>query len=173
MRALLESLEVQDLLKAADEAERHRPISDPCVHELLKMISCVGATAAGSDEKKSYLLGQLKSAMVYHGCPTMFLTLNPAETHSPIALFYAGQRIEVNRFDPRLYASGDRLQRTINNPLAVMEYFHSLLKTIIERVLKGGVFGKMAHYYGTIEYQGGGTPHIQLVVRPYAPVYIH
>ena len=84
----MESLDPQDLLHAAEQAENHLPISDPRVLELLKMIARVGATAAGSEEKKSYLLAQLKSSMIYHGCPTIFLTLNPAETRSPIALFY-------------------------------------------------------------------------------------
>src|SRR5436190_21809550 len=87
---LLESLKVDDLLKTADEAEKHHPISDPQVNELLKMIAWIGSTAAGSDEKKSYLLTQLKCTMIYHGCLIIFLTLNPAESHSPIVLFYMG-----------------------------------------------------------------------------------
>jgi hypothetical protein len=104
-KSLLELLEPQDLLHAADQAENHLPISDPRVRELLKMISRVGATAAGFEEKKSHLLAQLKSAMIYHGCPTIFLTLNPAETRSPIALFYAGEEILVDDFDPEQYPS--------------------------------------------------------------------
>ena len=55
-KELLESLEEDDLLKAAEEAEKHHPISDPRVNELLKMIARIGSTAAGSDVKKSYLL---------------------------------------------------------------------------------------------------------------------
>jgi len=38
-KELLESLEVDDLLKAADDAEKHHPMSDTCVNELLKMIA--------------------------------------------------------------------------------------------------------------------------------------
>ena len=170
---MLESLEADDLLKAAEEAERHHPISDPRVYELLKMIARIGSTAAGSDEKKSYLLTQLKCAMIYHGCPIIFLTLNPAESHSPIALFYAGEKIDPKSFDPRLYSSEDRLRRTIDNPLATVEYFHSMVTTIIEKVLKAGVFGELAHHFGTIEYQGRHSPHIHLAVPPLAHWYMH
>jgi hypothetical protein len=171
-KELLESLEVDDLLKAAEEAERHHPISDPRVKELLKMIARIGSTAAGSDEKKSYLLAQLKCAMIYHGCPIIFLTLNPAESHSPIALFYAGEEIDVETFDPQLYSSEHRLRRTLDNPLAVVEYFHSMVMTIIEKVLKAGVFGELAHHFGTIEYQGRFTPHIHLAVHPLPRLYM-
>ena len=160
----MESLDARDLLKAAGEVEQHHPISDPRILEPLKMISRIGTTAAGSDEKKSHLLARLKSAMVYHGCPTIFLTLNPAETHSPIALFYAGEDINVQQFDPLRYSSEHRLQRMMNNPLAVVEYFHSMVTIIIEKILKGGIFGELAHHFGTIEYQGRKTPHIHLAV---------
>jgi hypothetical protein len=172
-KTLLESLDPLDLLKGAKEAEEYKPISDPRVRELLKMISRVGATAPGSDEKKSYLLAQLKSAMIYHGCPTIFLTLNPAESHSPIALFYAGEEIDVEHFSPQQYTAERRLERTLNNPLAVVEYFHTMVTTIIEKILKGGVFGDLAHHYGTIEYQGRKTPHIHLAVPPHAHLHIY
>jgi len=159
-------------MKAAEEAESHHPISNHRVYELLKMIARIGSTAAGSDEKKSYLLTQLKCSMIYYGCPIIFLTLNPAESHSPIALFYAGETIDPESFEPRLYSSEDRLRRTIDNPLAVVEYFHSMVTTIIEKVLKAGVFGELAHHFGTIEYQGRHSPHIHLAVPPLAYLYI-
>jgi Helitron helicase-like domain at N-terminus len=153
-----------DLLKAAKQAEKHLPISDPRILELLKMISRVGVTAARSDEKKSHLLAQLKASMIFHSCPLIFLTLNPTETHSPIALFYTGEEIDVTEFDPFEYSPEQRLKRTVTNPLAVVEYFHSMITVIIEKVLKGGIFGKLAHHYGTIKYQGRKTSHIHLAV---------
>jgi len=33
-------------------------------------------------------------------------------------------------------------------------------------VLKEGMFGELAHYYGTIEYQGQFTLHMHMVVSP-------
>ena len=102
--------------------------------------------------------------MIYHGCPIIFLTLNPGERHSPIALFYAGEKIDLESFDPELYSSEERLKRMVDNPLAVVEYFHSMVTAIIEKVLKGGVFGELIHHFGTIEYQGRYTPHIHMAV---------
>ena len=117
-----------------------------------------------SNEKKSYLLVQLKSAMVYHGCPILYLTINPGERHSPIALFYAGEEIDLQKFIPGSYSSELRLKRMLANPLAVVEYFHNMITIIIDKLLKGGMFGDVAHHYGTIEYQGRYTPHIHMAV---------
>ena len=130
------------------------------------MVSQVGCTAAGSDEKKSYILAELKLSMVYYGCPVIFLTINPADLHSPISLFYAGEKIDVLQFNPAMYSASDRLRTMLKNPLAVVEYFHNTVKTIIETVLKGGIFGDLLHYYGPIEYQGRATPHIHIAVFP-------
>jgi hypothetical protein len=134
---MLESLTAEELTNAAAQAEAHEPISDPRIRELLKMISRIGATAPGSDEKKSYLLAQLKSSMVYYGCPFIFFTINPGERHSPIALYYAGEEIDIN-----------------------------MIRTVIQTCFKGGMFGELAHHYGTIEYQGRFTPHIHMAVIP-------
>ena len=81
------------------------------------------------------------------------MTINPAECQSPVALFYAGEEIDVQSFDPRLHCSEDRLKRMFANPPAVVEYFHDMVNTIIEMMLKEGIFGELAHHYGTMEYQ--------------------
>ena len=110
------------------------------------------------------MLVELKSSMVYYGCPVIFLTINPADLHSPISLFYSGETIDVLQFDPAMHSVTERLTIMLKNPLAVVEYFHNMVKTIIETVLKGGMFGNLLHYYGIIEYQGRATPHIHLAV---------
>ena len=83
---LLASLTSNQLLEAASQAENHQPITDAAVKELLKGVNRVGTKAAGSDERKSYLLAQLKSSIVHFGCRLLYLTINPNERYSPIAL---------------------------------------------------------------------------------------
>ena len=110
------------------------------------------------------MLTQLKSSIVHYGCPIVFLTLNPADRHAPLTLYYAGKEINLKTFDPELWSTSKRLEIMLDNPLAMVEYFHTTIKAIIEGPLKRGLFGKMSHYYGTIEYQGRGTPHTHLAV---------
>ena len=161
---LLDSLTPEQLMEAAAQAEKHQPITDPAIQELLKGVSRVGSTASGSDERKSYMLAQLKSSIVHFGCPAIFLTINPHERYSPIALFYAGEEIDISAFQSKRFSLANRLKTMLHNPLAVVEYFHNMVRAIIENVLKEGIFGEVSHYYATIEYQGRGTPHTHLAV---------
>ena len=163
-RALLEQLTSEELLEAAERARQYHPITNLAVKELLKAITQVGSSSASSNEKKSHMLVELKSSVIYHGCPIIFLTLNPGDLHSPISLYYAGEKIDPKCFLPQWYTASYRLKIMLQNPLAVVEYFHTLVDTIIETVFKQQLFGDLRHYYGTIEYQGRGTPHIHLTV---------
>ena len=101
---LLASLTSKQLLEAITQAEQHQMIADPAVQELLKGVSHVGSSAPGSDEKKSYMLAQLKSSIIHFGCPLIFITINPHERNSPLVLFYVGEEIDVKKFQLKLYS---------------------------------------------------------------------
>ena len=164
-KELLESLTSDQLLQAAEQARRHEPITDNAVKELLKMVGRVGASASDSSSRKWYMCSQLKSSTIYHGSPVIFLTLNPGERDSAITLKYAGKKIDVHNCYPEWYSQTERLRTILKNPVAVVEYFHQTINAIIEKVFKGGLFGELAHFYGTIEYQGRGTPHAHILVN--------
>src|SRR5579859_1591419 len=157
-RTLLESLTSKELEEAASQQRDHKPITNPGVRALLNVISHIGSAAPSSDEKKSYMLAELKSLTVYHGCPTIYMTINPGDLHSPLCLKYCGVEIDIDNFTPELYSYGERLRvlQLQKNPLAVVEYFRNLVDTILS-VLKQGLFGELCHYYGIFEYQGQKT----------------
>jgi len=46
MALLLESLTTEELMEAASQAEKHQPITDSAIQELLKRIARVGSTAS-------------------------------------------------------------------------------------------------------------------------------
>jgi hypothetical protein len=52
----------------------------------------------------------------------------------------------------------------LDNPLAVVEYFHNTINTIIGTLIMGGIFGELIHYQGLIEYLGRGSPHTHLLI---------
>lgn len=161
---LLESLTDEKLTIAANQAAQHKPITDFAVKKLLSMVGSIGSTAPGSEERKSYDLARMKSATVRFGLPLIFITLNPADSVSPVALFYSGEKIDVKNFHPRLFSAAQRLKTMLDNPLAVVEYFRNTIDTVIETMLKGAMFGKLLHYQGPIEYLGRGPPHAHLLV---------
>ena len=104
MALLLESLTAEQLMEAASQTEKHQPITDPAIRELLKGVARIGSIASGSDERKSYMLAQLKSSLVHFGCPLIYLTINPHERYSPIALFYTGEDIDIRKFQSKWYS---------------------------------------------------------------------
>jgi hypothetical protein len=58
-----------------------------------------------------------------------------------------------------------RLGTMLDNSLAAVEYFRNMVDTILKRMLKGGMFGELIHYHGTVEYLSRGPPHTHLLVR--------
>ena len=77
---------------------------------------------------------------------------------------YGGEQIDVHDFVSDSFTASKWFQVSQNNPLAVNKYFHTMVSTFIEVVLNGGLFGELSDYFGVIEYQGRGTPHIHGMV---------
>jgi len=158
-------LTIEDLQKAARQELVHEPISNTAVKELLKLIGQIRNATPGSDEMKGHMLTELKWSFVYFGCPVIYLKINPANRHSPLSLLYASEKLVINNFNPDDYNYSDRVKILLRDPKAAVDYFHNMIQTIIEKVLKGGMFRKLVHHYGTIEYQGRFTPHIHMAIR--------
>ena len=117
----MKSLTVTDLREAAVQEQKYHKINDSAIWELLKSLGQIGSAIAGSDERRSYMLTELKSSFVYHGCPVIYLTINPGDRHSSLALHYAGVPIDVHKFIPDEYSFTDRIRKLLQNPLAVGE----------------------------------------------------
>ena len=163
-KKLLQSLTPAQLNEAASQAKQYQSITNPSVKALLRAVNHVGANALGSDAKRFHMFSKLKSSVVYYGLPVIYLTLNPAERYSPLSLLYVGEEIDLQNFLPDQYPLTYRMQTMLQHPLAVIEYFHTTVNMILTTLIKDGLFGELIHHYGTIEYQGRGTPHIHLLV---------
>src|SRR5436305_13933428 len=98
MTLLFESLISKQLMEVASQTEKHQPITDSTIRELLKGVARIESIASDSDERKSYMLMQLKSSIVHFDCPLIYLTINPHERYFLIALFYAGEKIDIHKF---------------------------------------------------------------------------
>jgi hypothetical protein len=69
---LLQSLTPDELNEAAKQESNYIPMTNPAVKELLKLLEQVGMGTSGSTDKRSYLLTELKSSLVYWGCPVIW-----------------------------------------------------------------------------------------------------
>ena len=143
-------------MHAYQQVKDRQRITEPSVKQLLSLVSCIGMTSAGSDTKKSHLLTELKSSIVYYGCPIIFLTINPGDRHSPLALAYSGNLIDLKHFRSSDYSATDRLFTILRHPLAVVEYFHNTVHTIIKSVLKGGLSENSFIIMAQLNIRAGG-----------------
>jgi hypothetical protein len=67
-----------------------------------------------------------------------------------VYLLYTEENIDVKGSSPQLYAIGERLNMILENPLAVVKYFYNTINTVIQALLKGGMFDELIHYYGPV-----------------------
>src|SRR5436305_11886431 len=98
MTLLFESLISKQLMKVASQTEKHQSIIDSAIRELLKSVARIESIASDSDERKSYMLMQLKSSIVHFDCLFIYLTINSHERYFFITLFYVGEKIDIHKF---------------------------------------------------------------------------
>ena len=64
--------------------------SNSALNKLLQHIKTVGGRVMGSAYSRTALRTRIHALIFNQGLPSIFLTLNPADIHSPVALYFAG-----------------------------------------------------------------------------------
>jgi hypothetical protein len=107
--------------------------------------------------------------------PSIWLTINPADTRDPIAQVLSGRDIDLDQFDGL-----DEPPSSIavaSDPFASAAFFHLIVTTVLQCLLgihgydngkpiqrEKGIFGNIDAYIGTVEAQGRGTLHLHMVL---------
>jgi Helitron helicase-like domain at N-terminus len=175
----IRSLKPADLLIAAGEEHRKVPFSNPAVRSLRKHVSAIRAKVMGTDESRIKIRGQIWSTIVLQGPPSLWITINPSDTNDPIAQVLAGAEIDLDKFQRNSGPNSEsRSRRIAADPHAASEFFHLIIKVVLEelfgltghtahqnrKVRQEGIFGWVASYIGTVEAQGRGTLHLHMVL---------
>lgn len=135
------------------------------VSRLLKQIKTVGGNIPGSIQARSKLRVDIHSLIYKNGLPSIFITINPADTCSPVALYMAGVDIDLDKIIKETFPSGYTRSQTIaSHPVSTAKYFNYLIKTILSTLIMGGVLGPMDSYFGTVESQGRGSLHLHMLL---------
>ncbi len=108
----------------------------------------------------------------------MWITINPSDTHDPIAQVLAGENIDLDQF---VETSGPlSKQQGVNmasDPFASAQYFHLVINIVLQELFgikgatsgsfvsrKDGIFGLVNAYIGAVEAQGRGTLHLHILL---------
>jgi hypothetical protein len=131
----------------------------------------------GSDESRISIRGKIWGTNLLHNPPSLWVTINPADTQDPIAQVLAGVDIDLDHFCNM--AGPDSTERATNmasDPYASAKFFHFMIGTILETLFgitkrrdgrfdrKEGIFGFVKSYIGVVEAQGRGSLHLHLLL---------
>ncbi|KAJ7475396.1 hypothetical protein B0H11DRAFT_1917799 [Mycena galericulata] len=169
-------LQPRDLLKASAEETRRVPFSNPVIRKLRKHLTSLRSRVPGTDESRISVRSQIWGMNLRFNPPSIWATINLADTSDPVAQVLAGKDIDMDRFIAT--AGPDREARAINvasDPYAAAEFFHYMVRVLLEEAFgikiqkKGkfdrrpGIVGLVNGYIGTVEAQGRGTLHLHIL----------
>ncbi|CAF4326216.1 unnamed protein product, partial [Rotaria magnacalcarata] len=88
---LLETLSSEDVATALLNISKasYSKVSDERINTLMSHIKVIGGHVMGSAHSRSALRTKIHSLCFNLGLPSLFLTINPADIHSPVALYFA------------------------------------------------------------------------------------
>ncbi|CAF1023771.1 unnamed protein product, partial [Rotaria magnacalcarata] len=164
---LLESLSSGDIATALVNISKgtYSNIADQRINTLMKHIRVVGGHVMGSSHSRSALRTKIHSLCFNVGLPSLFVTINPADIHSPVALYFAGVDLDLDKILPEtLGTSYERAKTIATHSVATAKSFNCLIKSILKSLVLGGVLGHTKAYFGTVQSQGRGSLHLHLLI---------
>ncbi|CAF4239766.1 unnamed protein product [Rotaria sp. Silwood2] len=139
--------------------------ANSALNKLLRHIKTVGGRVMGSAYSRTALRTRIHALIFNQGLPSIFPTLNPADIHSPVALYFAGVQLNLDKIqNEQLMDTYRRAEIVASHPVATAKFFHVLISNILDTMIMGGVLGPVKAYFGTVESQGRGSLHLHLLI---------
>ena len=114
-----------DVKQAMREEEQHYRVSNRSVSDFIRSATMTHATVVGSDTSRYRFRSQIWGTSVMLGNPSLFLTINLADHHDPIAQYLLGEDIDLDRFMNELGPSAVERSRNISgDPFVAAQYFN-------------------------------------------------
>ena len=174
---LISTITPKDLIKASEEETQKKRFSNAAVQALRNQLAAVRTRVKGTDESRQHVRSKIWGTNLVSNPPTLWITINPADTQDPIAQVFAGVEIDLDKFcntdGPN---SVERARNMAEDPFSSAKYFHFVVKCVLEILFgitkqsngrferKEGIFGKVQNYVGTVEAQGRGTLHLHMLL---------
>jgi hypothetical protein len=129
----------------------------------------------GTDEAHIKICSLVWEMCVEKNPPSIWLTLNLADTQDPITQVFCGKDIDLDNFS----ATHHQLSNTdiAADPYASATFFHFIINAILEGLLgiqgykhhqkikwETGILGIVEGYIGTVKAQGRGTLHLHILL---------
>lgn len=171
----IRSLSNSDFNTAAEEEKAHKPFSNSVMRSLHHVISTVRSNVVGTNESWLKIWSLIWGMCIRKGPPSIWLTINPADTQDPIAQVLCGEDIDLDNFSAHdHHPLGAAIAA---DPYAAALFFHTIIYTVLEKLLgiqayshahpvqhQKGILGNVEGYVGTTEAQGWGMQHLHMLL---------
>lgn len=182
LEPIMNRITAADLRQASQEQQRRQKLSNPDVQALWKQVTATRTRVMATDECRSSYRSKIWSMVVAFNPPLIWLTLNPSDTHDPIAQVFAGKEIDMDnsiRLEGLTPAQNtDRARTVASDPLAATEFFFYIVNAVLEELFgiqvgrgpqgvirrRRGILGTVQGYFGTVEAQGRGALHVHMLL---------
>ena len=108
------------------------------------------------------MIRQLKSP------PTFFVSLSMADTHwyeLIQSLVFISKKKQVSPDDVKNMSFEEKMSFIREDPVTCARYFHHRRKAFIKHCMKdGNILGTLTDYFGVVEFQFRGSPHLHMLV---------
>ena len=171
----IRTLKPSNLEQAGAEERAHLPLSNGAIRSFRHALSAVRSKVMGTDESQIKIRSLIWGMCMMKNPPSIWLTINPADTQDPIAQVLSGQDIDLDHF-AKLDERPSEAAIT-SDPYASASFFHFMINAILRELLgirgykrgqsiqrEKGVLGIIEAYTGTVEAQGRGTLHLHMVL---------
>ena len=174
--AVFRTITPAEMKKATEEEERGEAISNPAIRLMKSRAYATWRPVTGSDSGRLSMRTDIQATCMHFGQPSIWATINPDDIHDPISQIFAGEDIDLDKFDK--LAGPNKQTRGINiaqDPYAAAKFFDFIVKAVLETLMgvtitprrveiRKGVYGRVQAYYGTVECQGRGALHLHILI---------
>ncbi|CAF1523429.1 unnamed protein product, partial [Rotaria sordida] len=136
----IQSLKSKDIEIALDYISKktYSSESSSALNKLLHHIKTIGGRVMVLAYSRTVLHTRIHALIYNQGLPSIFLTLNPADIHSPVALYFADIKLDLDNIQmEQLMDNYKRAEIIASHPVATAKYFHLLISNILDTMIVG------------------------------------
>ena len=122
----IQSLSSNDIEQVLSNVSKNRysSTSNSALQNLLNHIKTVGGWVMGSAYSRTALRTRIHTLIYNQGLPSIFLTVNPVDIHSPAALYFAGVKLNLDSIQiEQLMTTYKRAEIVAAHPVATAKFF--------------------------------------------------
>jgi len=161
------SLTADRLKRAEDEMRETRATTDADISFLLRELSIFGHAQPLSNESRLLMRRKIQAVNIWTGMPAIWITVNPNDINNPVKMWLSIHRLHEYDTAKELLADlrgrYDRIALSTMDPVSSAIFFHREVSLFFEKYVRTGqesIFGKISHYYATVETNERGSLHL-------------